>query len=203
MARTWITSRAWLALPLIGIALALANWSARPDRAWAWAVAIGVSVVMVAVGQLSQRAVHGSAGDAMTARSFASVIGSVTWGALIMVVALALSFAQAFGVVNDPDSGRRITMALIGTAWAASGNALPRMLPPLSTMQHDAARIQAFQRLTGWTIVLGGLGFATAWVVLPIDAAVLASVAIVVATIVATIVQLLRLRKPRGETLPA
>ena len=164
---------------------------------------IVIAVVMVIVRHVSQLAVRRSSGDAASARSFASVTGAVVWGALIMVVALALTLAQAYGVVNDPDSGRRITMAIIGASLAASGNALPRMLPPVSFLQDNAARVQAFQRLSGWTWVLGGLGFATAWLALPIDAAGPVSVAVVAAAFVVTIVQLLRLRKPRGTTLPA
>ena len=199
MARTRIISRAGSALPLLGIVLALANWNAQPDRAWAWSAAIVASVVMVIVRHLSQLAVRRSSGDAASARSFASVTGAVTFGALIMVVALALTLAQTYGVVNDPDSGRRITMAIIGASLAAFGNALPRMLPPVSSMQDNAARVQAFQRLAGWTWVLGGLGFATAWLALPIDAALSVSVAVVAAAIVVTIVQLLRLRQPRQD----
>ena len=199
MALTRIISRAGSALPLLGIVLALANWTAQPDRAWAWSAAIVASVVMVIVRHLSQLADRRSSGDAASARSFASVTGAVAFGALIMVAALALTLAQAYGVVNDPDSGRRITMAIIGASLAAFGNALPRMLPPVSSMQDNAARVQAFQRLSGWTWVLGGLGFATAWLALPIDAALPVSVAVVAAAIVVTIVQLLRLRQPRQD----
>jgi hypothetical protein len=194
MARTRIATPAWSAVPLIGIVLALANWSARPDRAWAWSVAIATFVVMVIVRHISQLAVRRSSGDTASARSLASVTGAVAWGALIMVVALALTLAQAYGVVNDPDSGRRITMAVIGASLAASGNALPRMLPPMSSMQDNAARVQAFQRLAGWTWVFGGLGFATAWLALPIDAVLPVSAGVVAAAMIVTIAQLLRLR---------
>ena len=197
MALNWIASRAVSALPLIAIVLALANWNARPDRAWAWSAVIVISVVMVIVRHLSQLALRRSSGDAALARSFASVTGAVAFGALMMVIPLAVTLAHAYGVVNDPDSGQRTTMIIIGAYLAATGNALPRMLPPVSSMQDNAARVQAFQRLAGWTWVLCGLGFATAWLALPIDAAVPVSMALVAAAMIVTIVQLLRLRKPR------
>lgn len=203
MAFSWIASRAAWALPFLGIVLALANWAGRPDRAWAWAAALVVCVVVVIVRHLSQRAAARSSRDAAAARSFASISGSVAWGALIVVVALALSLAQASGVVSGPDLGQRLTMAIIGASLAASGNALPRMLPPVSSLQDDAARVQAFQRRAGWAFVLGGLGFAAAWLVLPLDAALPVSVALMAAALIFTIVQVLRLRKPRGTTLPA
>ena len=197
MALNWISSRAGSALPLIGIALALANWNARPDAAWAWAAAIVMFVVMVAVRRRSQLALSRSSGDAASVRSVASVTGAVVFGALMMIIPLALTLAHAYGVVDDPDGGRRTTMIILGAYLAVTGNAMPRMLPPMSSMQCDGARVQAFQRLAGWTWVLCGLGFATAWLALPIDAAEPVSTALVVTAMIVTIVQLLRLRKPR------
>ena len=197
MALNWMSSRAWSALPLIGIALALANWNARPDAAWAWAAVIVISLVMVAVRWRSQLAFRRSSGDAVSIRSFASVTHGVAFGALMMIIPLALTLAHAYGVVEDPDSGRRTTMIILGAYLAVTGNGLPRMLPPMSSMHCDGARVQAFQRLAGWTWALCGVGFATAWLALPIDAAEPVSTALVVAAMIVTIVQLVRLRRPR------
>ena len=197
MALNWISSRAVSALPLIGIVLALANWNARPDAAWAWAAAIVMFLVMVAVRWRSQLAFRRSSGDAASVRSVASVTGAVVFGALMMIIPLAVTLAHAYGVVDDPDSGRRTTMIILGAYLAVTGNAMPRMLPPTSSMQCGGARVQAFQRLAGWTWVLCGLGFATAWLALPIDAAEPVSTALVATAMIVTIVQLLRLRKPR------
>jgi hypothetical protein len=196
MALHWISSRTVLALPLIGIALALANWNARPDAAWAWAATIVMFVVMVAVERRSQLAFTRS-GNAASVRSVASVTGAVAVGALMMIIPLALTLAHAYGAVDDPDGGRRTTMIILGAYLAVTGNAIPRALPPTSSMQCDGARVQAFQRLAGWTWALCGLGFTTAWLALPIDAAEPLSMALAVTAMVVTIVQLLRLRKPR------
>ncbi len=192
-----ITARAAAALPLIGIVLALANWNARPDAAWAWAAALVTFVVMIAVRHGSQVALHRSSGEASSVRSFASVTSAVVFASLMMVIPLAVTLAHAYGVVDDPDSGRRATMIIFGAYFATFGNTLPRMLPPVSSMQCDGARVQAFQRLAGWTWVLCGLGFATAWLALPIDAAEPVSLALVAAAMIVTIVQALRLRKLR------
>jgi hypothetical protein len=192
-----ITARAGAALPFIGIVLALANWNARPNAVWAWAAAIAMFVVMVIARHGAQLAFRRSSGDAPSARNFASVTGAVVFGALMMVIPLAMTLAHAYGVVGDPDGGRRATMIVFGAYFVAFGNSLPRMLPPVSSMQCDGARVQAFQRLAGWTWVLCGLGFATAWLALPIDAAEPVSMALVAAAMIVTLVQLLRLRKPR------
>jgi len=197
MALTWISSLAVSALPLIGIALALANWHARPDAAWAWAAVIVMSLIMAAVRWRSQLAFRRSSGDAVSIRSFASVTGAVAFGALIMIVPLAMTLGHAYGVVEDPDSGRRTTMIILGAYLAVLGNGIPRMLPPMSSLQCDGARVQAFQRLAGWTWALCGLGFVTAWLALPIDAAESVSTALVLAAMAVTIVQLVRLRKLR------
>jgi hypothetical protein len=125
------------------------------------------------------------------------VTSAVVFGALMMVIPLAATLAHAYGVADDPDSGHRATQIVLGAYLAVFGNSLPRMLPPVSSMQCNGARVQAFQRLAGWTWVLCGLGFATAWLVLPIDAAEAASTVLVAAAMSVTIVQLLRLRKAR------
>jgi hypothetical protein len=198
MALNRISARTVSALPLIGIGLALANWNAKPGAAWAWAAAIVVFVVMVAVQRRFQLALSRSPGDAASVPSVASVAGAVVFGALMMIIPLALTLAHAYGLVDDPDSGmQRTTMILVGAYLAVTGNAMPRMLPPTSSMPCGGARVQAFQRHAGWTWVLCGLGYAMAWLALPIDAAGPISMALVVTAMIVTIVQLLRLRKPR------
>jgi hypothetical protein len=198
MALNWISSRIGLVLALVAIGLALANWNAKPAAALAWAAVIVISVVMVVVRRLSQLAVSRSSGDAASVRSVDSVAGAVVFGALMMIIPLALTLARAYGVVDDPDSGiQRTTNVMIGAYLAMTGNAMPRMLPPTSSLPFGGARVQAFQRLVGWTWALCGLGFAMAWLALPIDAAAPVSIALVATAIVVTVVQLLRLRKPR------
>jgi hypothetical protein len=190
-----ITGRAAAALPIIGIVLALANWNARPSAALAWAAAIVMFAVMVVARHYSQLAFRRSSGDVPSVRSLASVTSAVVVGALMMIIPLAVTLAHAYGLVDDPDSGRRMTMILFGAYFAATGNALPRMLPPVSSMQCDGARVQAFQRFAGWTWALCGVGFAAAWLALPIDSAETVSTAFVAAAVIITIVQVVRLRK--------
>jgi hypothetical protein len=197
MAFNRVSSRASAALPFIGILLALANWNARPAAAWAWAAAIAMFLVMVAARHRSRLAVRRSSGDAACMRSFASVTDGVVFGALIMIVPLAVTLAQAYGVVDDPDSGKRATMVIIGAYLVVTGNAMPRMLPAVASMRCSGARVQAFQRLAAWTWVLCGLGFTAAWLGLPIDTARPVSIALMAAAMIVTVMGLLRLRKPR------
>ena len=139
-----------------------------------------------------------SPNDAAWVRGVASVDGAVVLGALMMIIPLALTLAHAYGLVDDPDTGmRRTTMIMIGAYLAVTGNAMPRMLPPTSSMACGGARVQAFQRHAGWTWVLCGLGLAMAGLALPIDALAPISLALVATAMIVTIVQLLRLRKPQ------
>src|SRR6187402_3391093 len=131
MTLNWIFSRSGLVLPFVAIGLALANWTARPAAAWAWAAVIVISVVMVIVRHFSQLAFRRSSGDAASVRTSASVTGAVAFGALMMIIPLATTLAHAYGVVDDPDSGQRATMILLGAYLAATGNAMPRMLAPV------------------------------------------------------------------------
>ena len=152
---------------------------------------------MVAVQRFWQRASGRAPGDVALVRSVASVTSAVMWGAVMLIIPLAATLAHAYGVVDNPASGHRGTMIILGVYLATVGNAMPRALPPLSSMPCNGARAQAFQRRAGWTWTLYGLGFAAAWLALPIDAAVPVSMALTAAAMVVTIVQLLRLRKPR------
>lgn len=195
MALNWIFSRAASVLPPVGIVLALANWNARPAAAWAWAAAIGMLLVMVAVRWRSQRAFRGSSGDAAAVRTLASLTGAIVVGGLLMIIPLAVTLAHAYGVVDDPDSGRRMTMIILGAYLVVTGNAIPKHLATASSTLCDGARMQAFQRFAGWTWVLCGLGFAIAWLALPIDAAQSVSMILMATAMIVTVVRLLRLRR--------
>jgi hypothetical protein len=196
----WIPSRAVSTLPLLSVVLALANWNVRPDAAWAWAAVIVMSSIMVVARHRSHLALRRSSGDAAAVRSFASVTDGVVFGALMMIIPLAVTLAHAYGVVVDPDSGTRTSQVVLGAYLVVMGNALPRNLPTVASMQGDGARIQAIQRIAGWTCVLCGFGYAAAWLALPIDAAGPVSMALVAAAMIVTIVRVVRLRKLRQHT---
>jgi hypothetical protein len=190
-----------LVLPLSGVLLALANWTASPEKAWAWAVAIVIFMVMTIVRLWSQLGIRRSS-ETASAQVYASVSRTVVVAAVMMVIPLAVTLAHAYGLVSDRDLGLRATMIILGAYLAAVGNNLPRMLPPVASMPGNAADIQAFQRFAGRAWVLGGLGFAIAWLALPIDTAVPVSAAVVAAALIGTVLQLLRLRKP-GQGAPS
>jgi hypothetical protein len=194
-----IASGAAAALPFAGIVLAIANWNARPDSAWAWTAALVMCVVMVIARQFVRRAVRTSQGTAWPARDVASVNTAVVFASLMIVIPLAMTLAHSYGLAAGPDSGKRVTMSLIGAYIALLGNAMPTRLAPASVLLTNGARNQTFQRLAGWTWVLCGLGYALSWLVLPIDLAAPASTATVVIAMIVSLVLLVRLRKRRQQ----
>lgn len=186
------------ALTAAGMVLVLANWYAKPELALAWTAPLGMFAVMFAALRLSRRAVRRRA--AATARRSPDWISTaVVFAALMMGIALVLTLARTYGVVDDIDVARRSTGVLIGAFLVMLGNVMPKNLPPLSSTRCDGARQLAFHRLAGWAWVLCGLGSAIAWLALSIDAAEIATTVLVVAVIVVTIVQIVRLRGPRKE----
>jgi len=205
MTRNRIASVAASALPCMGIALALANWNARPDRAGAWAAGIGVFLIMLAVRQGWQVALRRASTDvvkAALARTVAVVNNGVVAGALLIIIPLAIKLAHVYGLVDDPNGANRAITILSGVCLVVMGNAIPTWLPPVSSMQGLGARVQAFQRFAGWTWVLCGLGFSMAWLALPIDAAQRVSMALVGGAMIVTVLLLLRLDRAARRHTP-
>jgi len=187
-----ILSRAASALTAVGIVLVVANWYAKPEAGFAWTAPLAMLAVMFAVLRLSRPVLREH-------RSLDWIATGVVFGALMMGIPLALTLARSFGVVDAPDLGRRSTGVLTGVFLMMLGNVMPKTLPPLSSMACDGRRVQAFQRLAGWTWVLCGLGSAIGWLALPIDSAEIATTVLVVTAMVVTVVQILRLRRPRKD----
>lgn len=96
-------------------------------------------------------------------------------GAMIGL-SLIVVFADKAGYIGD-ETGKRVIQVAIGLMVVYFSNLAPKTLEPLSEGR-DPARVQALQRFTGWALVLGGLGYALAWMVAPIEHAAIISMAI-------------------------
>ena len=68
---------------------------------------------------------------------------------------------------------------MVGLVLAVCANLVPKTLEPLSTTRCEPSRKQALQRFAGWTLVLAGLGYSIAWLVLPLDQARIPAMSIV------------------------
>jgi uncharacterized membrane protein len=92
-------------------------------------------------------------------------------------------------------------MAIMGAFLAVTGNAIPKTLTPLASLQCDSAKVQAVQRLAGWIWTLAGLAVAIAWLTLPINVAEAMSYLLLPSAILVTVGQAVWLRRAKPSAL--
>ncbi len=182
------------ALLVLSTFLAAANWYLQPARAVAWAATLGFLGCMAVAFLFA----HRRSGNEAQRRAGDAIRHAIVFAGLMLAIPLIMRLATALGVIHDADLSRRTTMVLMGAFIAFTGNAMPKTLTPLSALQCDAARVQAFQRFAGWTWVLTGVGYAIVWLVLPLDLAKPVSVVLLMSGMLVVAVQLLRLRRTRA-----
>jgi hypothetical protein len=111
----------------------------------------------------------------------------------ILACSLLARFATTMGVFGDPDIAKRLSMAIMGFFFVFTGNATPKILTPLSELRCNPAKVQAFQRFSGWMWVLTGLAFSAIWLLLPLDVASPLSTMVLLGGTLIVAVRLLRL----------
>jgi hypothetical protein len=173
--------------------LAAVNWYLQPARAGFWTSSIVVLGCMMLVFFLAHRRSENEA----RRRAADAIRQAIVFAGLMMAIPLSMKLATALGAVHDADLARRTTMILMGAFVAFTGNAMPKTLTPLSALQCDAAKVQAFQRVAGWTWMLTGVAFAISWLVLPLDLAKPVSVVLLMSGMLVVALQLIRLRRTR------
>ena len=106
----------------------------------------------------------------------------------LVIAGLLLGVAVTLRLLSpehlSPELARRMMGVLMGAVVIVYANAVPKALLPLMQLRCDPADEQAMRRFTGWTLVLGGAGYSTAWLLAPVDnanliAAVLLGVALI------------------------
>lgn len=179
-------------LLIFGVALAVMNWYLDPEHSWSWATALVFLLSLVVVLSVSRRR---SSRGAIPSHAADSIRHAVVFAALMIVFPLIAKLAATMGAADNTDLSRRLTMIALGAFFVFTGNALPKVLTPLSALRCDAASVQAAQRFTGWTQVLSGLAFAGAWLLLPSTLAKPVSVAFLVTGILVIMARAVLLRR--------
>jgi len=87
--------------------------------------------------------------------------------ALYLSAAAVLNALRQHGIVSA-EAVERLMGMLMGSVVFITANVLPKRLVPLARLSCDPARDQAFRRLWGWVLVLGGLGYTLAYALAPI-----------------------------------
>ena len=171
--------------------LNVANWYVTPERRGTWVVSLAFIVFLLLPLWLARR---------LASRGLDAgwLCSGVVFASLMLIAGMGGKFAQAIGLVESQDVSRRMTMALAGVFLAAIGNAMPKMLTPLSA-HCDGTKTQAFNRFAGWTWFMAGLTHAMVWLVLPLDVAKPLSTMVVLGAMLLVGGQLLRLWRTRSE----
>jgi hypothetical protein len=180
---------------VLNIVLAAANWYFQPARIGGWLSALVFLAIAALILFFSSR----RSGDAAWQRGVDEIRNAIVFAGLIMMIPLSAKLAAILGLISDADFSKRVMNAVIGVFFVFTGNAIPKTLTPLSSLQCDPAKVQAFQRLTGWTWVLMGLAYAMAWLVLPLDLANPVSMALILCGMVVVLTQIFRFRRSRRK----
>ncbi|HWE47121.1 MAG TPA: hypothetical protein VG407_13930 [Caulobacteraceae bacterium] len=102
---------------------------------------------------------------------------NLVMAAFVLIVAVALVWAKRQGMA-DASTVTRGTMVAVGIMLAVNAN----LIPKAGTAKTE--RQIALQRVSGWAMALGGIGYAAAWAFVPLSHAVWLSMAAVAAAIV-------------------
>jgi len=96
--------------------------------------------------------------------------GDIVHGLLLAAVLIAVALASKHlpPAYLSPNLARRLPGVLMGAVVVFYANAVPKRLTSLIESRCDPIAGQAIRRFTGWTLVLGGAGYAIAWVIAPL-----------------------------------
>ena len=97
-----------------------------------------------------------------------SIPKALIFAALILAFSFSLTLAVRSDLI-DGSTQQRAQGVMIGMVLVIFANLVPKTLEPLSATRCGRSKTQAVQRFTGWTLVLAGLGYSIAWLVLPIE----------------------------------
>src|SRR5262245_50216479 len=120
---------------------------------------------------------------------------ALAFAGMMLACSLLARFAPRLGLFVDIATTKRFSMAMLGVFLVITGNALPKMLTPLSDLRCDPAKVQAFQRFSGWMWVLTGLAFSGIWLLSPLDVAYPLSMLVLLGGMLINAVRLVRLRR--------
>jgi hypothetical protein len=183
-------------LLVLGILLAAANWYLDPEHNRRSAAAVLFLALLVSPLWVANRR---TSSHPRYASGAGAIRHAVAFAALMIAAPLGIRLLATLGVAHEGTLGRRLPMIVLGAFFVVTGNALPKMLTPLSDLRCDAATAQAIQRFSGWAWVLTGLSYAVSWIVLPIEAAESTGILVILAGLSAVVAHTVYLRGTHGE----
>jgi hypothetical protein len=189
------TSDRTLTLVAIGVSVCIVvaeaylSFAAEGHR-WPYIMAIGV----VCLGWIVRARAGDNETDSATPSRRRQITRAIVWVGAFFAVALATKLGSLMGWTSDLQSeiGERALGIIMGVYVVALANNIPKQI--------ISARGLTMLRKGGWALVLGGLGYAGAWLVLPLRFADTAALLVMLAgvlTCVAALVGWCTARGPR------
>ena len=111
-----------------------------------------------------------------------SILYALIFSAAFLALTAALGYAKTQGLLSE-EFVKRTVQVIIGLGLAAWSNFTPKQIGSPGSPQAEAWK-QRLLRVTGWSMVLGGLAYAGLWAFAPLDFANTASVAVVLTALV-------------------
>ena len=115
---------------------------------------------------------------------------SLLAAALIIGVSAALSWLAPSYISTE--LSHRLLGALLGAVVVAYSNSIPKVLVARARLRCSPAQDQAARRFAGRSLVLGGVGYMLAWLLVPIDMAALTGGAVLAAALLLAVVRCMR-----------
>jgi hypothetical protein len=115
---------------------------------------------------------------------------SILAAAFILGASAALAWLAP--VYISTELSHRLLGVLLGAVVVCYANTIPKVLAARTRQRCSAAADQAARRFAGWALVLGGLGYALAWLLAPIGMANLIAGAILATALLLAVLRCLR-----------
>jgi hypothetical protein len=124
--------------------------------------------------------------DRPASRSRKHIRVALKLAAVMVGAGLLLTLARQQGWI-DNEMVVRAYNVVMGLAFAAYGNLLPKLSEPAPRSLHEATVAQAIGRVTSWAMTLAFLVWAVLWAFAPQDLALIGSLTAVGASVVVTV----------------
>ncbi len=86
----------------------------------------------------------------------------------VVILGVALLLRRLSPEYLSPGLTHRLLGVMLGLVVIFYANAVPKALTRLMHRRDPAAE-QAVRRFTGWTLLLGGVGYVMAWILVPLE----------------------------------
>lgn len=187
--------QAWIAALMSAWVVFVSTWLCflTPGKSWPYLVAIALVCVAWALRLFASGKM---AIDSPAQQELHKITQAIVLSAALLGMTATLALLSRLGVITDPGGELKARSAgmLMGVIVIAMGNGIPK--------QVSSARGLVVLRIAGWAFVLGGVGYALAWLALPLRYAGDVAIAALVAAMAYAALRIVIYRRGRNASVP-